>query len=83
MNLRTSLFVAVVALATAVFVPGPARAQGSSAGLRRETRLRQRKPTRLPQQTLRLPRLLRRHQQQHRRKKCGPTRTWATSTKIP
>ncbi|MGA7840017.1 MAG: hypothetical protein WCA34_03815 [Candidatus Acidiferrales bacterium] len=32
MNLRTSLFVAVVGLATAVFVPGPARAQGSSAG---------------------------------------------------
>ncbi len=32
MNLRTSLFVAVVGLATAVFVPGLARAQGSSAG---------------------------------------------------
>ena len=30
MNRRTLLFVAAVALATAVFVPGPARAQGSS-----------------------------------------------------
>jgi hypothetical protein len=32
MNLRTLLFVVGVALATTVFVPGPARAQGTSAG---------------------------------------------------
>jgi hypothetical protein len=32
MNRRTLLFVAALALAATVFVPGPARAQGSSAG---------------------------------------------------